>query len=129
MDDRFAPDVVSAAARDLVIGVRVGESHRFIAVWAVVVDERVFARSWARSPQGWRAQIDDGDSVAVEIGGSQVRARARFTTDEPMNAKVDEAYRAKYHTKASAGYVADLTSGASRESTVEFLPVDTARPE
>ena len=104
------------------IGLRVGDNHRFIAVWAVVVDARVFARSWGNAPTGWRAQTHDGDPVTIEIGGSRVNATARLVTEEQTNAAVDEAYRAKYHTPASAGYVADLTAGASRRSTVEFLP-------
>jgi len=124
VENRLAPELVAAASHDLVIGVRVGDTHRFIAVWAVVVEERVFARSWGRSGDGWRAQIRDGGAVTLEIGGSQVRARARVVTDEHTNAQVDEAYRTKYHTRASARYVADLTSGASRESTVEFVPAE-----
>jgi len=122
VNDYLAPNLAEAAARDLVIGVRVGDSHRFVAVWAVEVGRRVFARSWSRTPTGWRAQIHEDVPVTLEIGGSQVPARARLVSDELVNAAVDDAYRAKYHTPASAGYVADLTTGASRQSTVEFLP-------
>ena len=33
--------------------IRAGAEHRFIGIWAVVVDGRVFVRSWSLKPQGW----------------------------------------------------------------------------
>lgn len=122
MTKRFDPQLVKAAERELVIGVRVGEEHRFTAVWAVVFDGRMFARSWSTTRGGWRDAIGDGAIVAVQIHGVEVSADARPIVDEATNARVDEAYRAKYHTPASAKYVVDMTAGDSRRSTVEFAP-------
>ncbi|HUQ80401.1 MAG TPA: hypothetical protein VM076_04665 [Gemmatimonadaceae bacterium] len=43
----FSRPVVAAIATDKILGVRAGsDEHRFIGVWVVVVDGRVFIRSW-----------------------------------------------------------------------------------
>jgi len=119
----FAPDVVRAAARDLVIGVRVGpEGHRFTPVWVVAVNDRLFARSWGLDPRGWNARAVDVPEVTIELGGTELPALAARVTADLTNDEVDDAYRAKYHTAASAKYVADMTSAQSRNSTVEFRP-------
>jgi len=123
MDVRFGSDVVEAASRDLVIGIRAGDSgHRFTPVWSVVADGRVFARSWGLSPTGWNATLPDRSTVTVQIGGAELAATAVRVRDEHVNDLVDEMYRSKYHTAASAKYVEDLASPASRASTMEFLP-------
>lgn len=122
MKERFDLQLVQAAGRDLVVGVRVGEEHRFTAVWAVVLDSRIFARSWSTTRGGWRDAIGDGVTLSIQIGGAEVAARALPVSDEATNARVDEAYRAKYHTPAAAKYVVDMTAGDSRRSTVEFVP-------
>lgn len=123
MKERFDPQLVKTVERELVVGVRVGAEHRFTAVWAVVFDGRIFARSWSTTRGGWRDAIGDGAALAIQVGGAEVAARALPESDEATNAGVDEAYRAKYHTPASAKYVVDMTPGDSRRSTVEFVPV------
>ena len=35
-----------------ILGVRAGAEHRYTGVWVVVVDDRVFARSWSDKPTG-----------------------------------------------------------------------------
>jgi len=36
------------------LAIRAGtEPHRFIGIWAVVVDGRVFVRSWSLKPRSW----------------------------------------------------------------------------
>jgi len=123
MSRRFARDIVESAGRDLVIGVRAGRGeHRFTAVWSVVVEGRIFARSWSRKPDGWRAALSRDRSALVQVGGVELPARAVLVRSERINEAVDDAYRSKYHTPASMVFVDDLTSGESRASTVEFVP-------
>ena len=98
--------------------------HRFTAVWPVVVRGRIFARSWGLKPGGWRDAASRDRRAAVQIGGVELPARMILRRNESLNGAVDAAYRAKYHTEASARYVSDLTSGESRLSTVEFVPAE-----
>lgn len=54
--------VVRAIDESSILGVRVGarSDHRCIGIWAVIVDGRVFARSWTLKPGGWyRTFLED----------------------------------------------------------------------
>jgi hypothetical protein len=43
-------------------------THRFIGIWFVVVEERVFVRSWSVKPDGWyRAFLSESRGV-IKVG-------------------------------------------------------------
>jgi len=43
----FASEVVDSIREGKILGIRAGTTpHRFIGIWAVVVERRVFVRSW-----------------------------------------------------------------------------------
>jgi hypothetical protein len=45
---RFDPRILDLARKAKIIGLRAGrQSHRFIGLWVVVTQNRVFVRSWA----------------------------------------------------------------------------------
>jgi len=81
--------IVDAIDRSLMLRVQAGaqSDHRFIGIWAVVADGRVFARSWMQKPDGWyrtflkypqvRIQVADFDLAvrAVRIRSERVRMR------------------------------------------------------
>ncbi|HEX8176312.1 MAG TPA: DUF2255 family protein [Pyrinomonadaceae bacterium] len=51
---RFTSDVLEAVRDGKIIGIRAGTApHRFIGIWAVVVEGRVFVRSWSLKPRSW----------------------------------------------------------------------------
>src|SRR5512146_2430487 len=68
--------LVAAAAAAWSIAIRVGESHRFIRIWAVVVDGRIYARSWSLSPGGWYRALATEKAGTLQVGryGSPFRA-------------------------------------------------------
>jgi hypothetical protein len=70
--------VVRAIDAAKIIGVRAGtrSNHRFTGVWAVVVDGRVFVRSWTLKAGGWYRTLRDDPNAVIEVGGRQVRVRA-----------------------------------------------------
>ena len=54
--------------------------HRFIGIWVVVVDDRVFVRSWSLKPQGWyRTFLAELEvkSVAKTLSLGMTRCRPR----------------------------------------------------
>jgi hypothetical protein len=49
---RFAGDILAAIRDGKILGIRAGtQPHRFIGIWAVVVEGRVFVRSWSLKPR------------------------------------------------------------------------------
>ena len=50
---RFSARRIAAFADAPILGVRSGTEHRYTGVWVVVVEDRVFVRSWNDKPTGW----------------------------------------------------------------------------
>jgi hypothetical protein len=120
---RFSKKVLAAIGKAHIIGLRAGsEPHRFIAVWAVVVDGRVFVRSWAVSERSWYRAFRREPHGAIQVGDRTIRVRAAFTRSDQLKNAVSRAYREKYATPGSIGYARDLGRAKSRATTTELMP-------
>jgi hypothetical protein len=124
---RFAPELVKAIDEGMFVRIRAGSApHRFIGIWAVVVDGRVFVRSWSLKAISWWRTFLEEPTGAIEVAGREVPVRASPTASERLRDAIDRAYLAKYHTKGWIKYARDLGSARSRETTTELRPL--ARP-
>ncbi len=121
---RFSDEVLDTIRRSKIIGIRAGrQTHRFIGVWAVVVERRVFVRSWAVSADGWYHAFADDPRGAVLVDEQNLPIRAVRTKSERLKNAVDGAYREKYNTPGALKYVRDLTRAKSRATTTELVPL------
>ena len=120
----FAKAVLSAIRDGKALGIRAGiQPHRFIGIWAVVVEDRVFVRSWSLKPRSWwRTFLEDPRGV-VQAAGREIPVRAVQTRSERLKDAVDRAYLEKYNSKGSIKYARDLGRAKSRATTTELLPV------
>ncbi|HEV7921370.1 MAG TPA: DUF2255 family protein [Thermoanaerobaculia bacterium] len=122
---RFSDEVIAAIRKSLVLGIRAGGgTHKIIGIWAVVVERRVFIRSWGLKAGGWYATFLAERRGVMRIDDRIIPVRAVRTRSERLKAAVDEAYAAKYHTKGSMRWVQDLKRTASRDSTMELVPLE-----
>lgn len=121
---RLPRTVVAAIDRSKILGVRAGarSTHRFIGVWPVVVDGRVFARSWTGKPDGWYRTFLDDPLGTLQVGNREVRVRAVPARGSRVNDSVERAYAAKYPTPASRKYVRGFRTARRRATTTEFVP-------
>jgi len=124
MSRRFSRVVVAAIDTSRILGIRAGarSDHRFIGIWAVVVDGRVFARSWKQAAGGWYRTFLDDPLGAIQVGERQIRVRAMRVRSARIRDAVERAYAAKYPTPGSAKYVRGFRTLCRRETTVEFVP-------
>src|SRR5687768_8405522 len=97
---RFPKRVLDAVSATRILGIRSGNDHRFTGVWVVVVAGRVFVRPWNDKPTGWHRAFDDEPRGAIEVGGREIKIRAKKTRSARVNDAIDAAYAAKYHTPA-----------------------------
>jgi hypothetical protein len=115
-----------AAAIDAapIIGIRAGSAadHRFIGIWAIVINGRVFARSWKQSAGGWYRTFMNDPHGAIEVAGRQIRVRAVPVRSERIRDELEQQYAQKYPTRGSAKYVRGFRSKRRRGTTVEFVP-------
>ena len=121
---RLPRTVVAAIDESKIIGVRAGarSDHRFIGIWAVVVDGRVFARSWTRKPDGWNRTFLSDPLGTIQVGKRTIRIRALRPRGMAIKAAVERAYAEKYSTPGSRKYVRGFRTPRRRETTVEFVP-------
>ena len=124
MPRRLARALVAAIDASSIMGIRAGgrSAHRFVGVWPIVLDGRVFARSWTRKKDGWYYTFQADPLGTLQIGERQIRVRARRVTAEKLRDRIEDAYAEKYDTKASKKYVRGFRTKRRRDTTTEFVP-------
>jgi hypothetical protein len=120
----FSRPVLDAIEKSKILGVRAGarSDHRFIGIWAVVVDGRVFARSWTLKPGGWYRTLLEDPVATIQLGERQIRARGIPVRGVRIQAAVEQAYAAKYPTPGSRKFVRGFRTVKRRATTTEFVP-------
>jgi len=121
---RGFPKEVLAAIRDgKILGIRAGlKPHRIIGIWAVVVENRVFVRSWSLKQRSWyRTFLEDPVGV-IEVDDRKIPVLAVFTRSERLKAAVDRAYAEKFNTKGSLHFVEGFREKTRRDTTTELCP-------
>ena len=119
---RFPARIVCATPREQVLRIRAGSDHRFIGIWVVVVNGRVFVRSWNDKPDGWYRAFLDEPRGAILIGEREIPIRARRAATARFVADVEAAYAEKYTTAASRRYVLGFRRPRRRATTTELVP-------
>jgi hypothetical protein len=121
---RFPAGVLAAIRDGQVLGIRAGtQPHRVIGIWAVVVEGRVFVRSWSVKPRSWWRTFLEEPRGIVQAAGRTIPVRAVQTRSERLKDAIDRAYLEKYHTPGSVKFARDLGRAKSRGTTTELVPV------
>jgi hypothetical protein len=121
--ERFSADTLAAIRDGKILRIRAGtQPHRFIGIWAVVVESRVFVRSWSLEPRSWYRTFLEEPIGAIQVGGDEIAVRAVRTRSEKLKDAIDRAYLEKYKTPGSIRYARDLGSEKSRATTTELVP-------
>jgi hypothetical protein len=112
------PEVTLARIREKkILGIRAGtdSAHRIIGIWAVVVEGRVFVRSWSMKPRSWwRTFLVDPQGIIV-ADEKEIPVRAVQTRSERLKDLVSAAYKEKYNSPGDIQYVKDMSRKKSRE--------------
>lgn len=123
--NRFPDEILESIRKDKIIGIRAGKdsAHRVIGIWAVVVERRVFVRSWSTKARSWwRTFLEDPNGV-ITVGKKEFRIRTIQTRSERLKDLVSRAYKEKYNTPGSVQFVKDMSRKKSRHTTTELVPV------
>jgi hypothetical protein len=123
MARRFPKETVAEIREGSILRIRAGtKPHRIIGIWAVVVEARVFVRSWSLKPRSWwRTFLEEPRGVIV-VGGREIRVRAVQTRSERLKDAVSRAYLEKHGTGWSRNFARDLGRAKSRATTTELVP-------
>jgi hypothetical protein len=121
---KFPKEIVAAVRDGKILGIRAGRKpHRIIGIWAVVVEGRVFVRSWSLKPRSWYRTLLEEPRGMIEVNGRKIRVRAAFTRSERLKSAVDHAYAEKFPTPGSRLFVEGFKEKKRRNTTTELLPL------
>ena len=121
---RFPGPTLEAIHDGKILGIRAGtKPHRVIGIWAVVVENRVFVRSWTVKPDGWYRALREDPQGVIEVAKQRLRFRAVFTRSERLSKAVDRAYLAKFRTPWAAKLARAFKTEKRRATTTELRPL------
>ena len=122
---RFPDEVLAALQKEKILGIRAGKEsrHRVIGVWVVVVEKRVFIRSWSIKLRSWWRTFLEDPYGSIFVGEQEFQIRAIQTRSERLKDLVSQAYKEKYNTPGSIQYVKEMSHRKSRDTTTELVPL------
>src|SRR6187431_3213246 len=123
--NRFTDELLATIHKDRILGIRAGKdsTHRVIGIWAVVVEGRVFVRSWSLKPRSWWQTFLEDPYGSMFVGEQEFAILAIQTRSERLKDLVSRAYKEKYNTPGSVQYVKEMSRKKSRDTTTEFVPI------
>ena len=121
----FPEQILATLQKEKIMGIRAGKesTHRVIGVWVVIVEKRVFVRSWSMKPRSWWRTFLEDPYGSLIVGNTEIRIRAVQTRSERLKDLVSQAYKEKYNTPGSIQYVKEMSRGKSRDTTTELVPL------
>ena len=121
---RFPKKIVDAIHEAKILGIRAGaKPHRVIGIWAVVVEGRVFVRSYSLKERSWYRTFREDPRGIIEVNGKPIKVRSIFTRSERLKKLVDKAYAEKFPTPGSRIFVEGFKEKKRRDTTTELVPL------
>jgi len=122
---RFTADILASLRKEKILGIRAGKdsTHRIIGIWVVVVEGRIFVRSWSLKPRSWWRSFLEDPYGSMFVGEHEIPIRTIQTRSERLKDLVSQAYLEKYNTPGSVQYVKDMSRKKSRDTTTELIPI------
>ena len=121
-NSKFSERNVELFRNAKILGVRAGTEHRYTGVWLVVVEGRLFVRSWNDKPTGWFRAFKREPKGSVQVGDREIRVRGKFTRSARLRESVTKAFAEKYNTKGSQQWVKGFAEPTREVNTLEFIP-------
>jgi len=119
---RFADADLETLDRLKILGVRAGTVHRHTGVWPIVVEGRLFVRSWNDKPTGWYRAFLSEPCGSIMVGKVERSVRAIHVRSARLIHAVTAAYAEKYDTKASEKWVRGFAEPDREATTLELVP-------
>lgn len=120
--ERFDDAIIKAARNAKIVGVRAGTEHRYTGVWLVMVDGRLFVRSWNDKPTGWFRAFRKQPTGMLQLATLEIPVRGKPVRSSRIRDAVTKAFGEKYSTKASLKWVKGFAEPERLLNTLEFVP-------
>ena len=108
-----------------ITSVRAGQGReKFTGIWMVVVEDRIFARSYNLSERSWYTALSGSENGDIKCGKEIVPIKGLKPVDiKTMTEAINRAYAKKYLVKSyNKKWVDGLAEPARVARTMEFIP-------
>src|SRR4051812_497901 len=90
-------------------------------IWSVAVDDALYVRAYnGRNSRWYRAAVREKAGRITAAG--MTKEVAFEPVDGPVDARIDDAYRAKYR---GSPYLSPMVGASARSATVKVMPRET----
>ena len=126
----FPEDFYAYLKENTLIEIKGGDQRKtFLKICMVVVNNRVFARSWNKSKKSWFTEF-------INVGFGQIRQGEKIINvmgkkvnkDDKIHILIDEAYLIKYSQNENLMYAKGISTPEFYNFTMEFFvdPISSA---
>lgn len=100
------------------------ERKTFLNIWMVEVDNRIFARSWNKSPRSWFTEfIKTGEGQVKYVDNIITVGGKKLDPKDKTQELIDKAYLEKYTQKQNLKYAMGITQPEYANYTLEIFSV------
>jgi hypothetical protein len=105
-------------------GLKAGnERDTFLNIWMVVVNNRIFARSWGLAERGWYNTFLQNPEGSIKCGEKIIQIKAIVPGDiKELTESINKAYLDKYDFGENSFYANGIIKPQHIERTMEFIP-------
>ncbi len=117
------PNVLDYIKRNNYTEIKAGkERTTFLEIWMVVVENRIFARSWGFAERSWYNTFLVESLGQIKCGEDIYNIKAIIPNDiNNLSDKINQAYINKYHFGRNIKYVEGIIQPKHIEKTMEFI--------
>jgi hypothetical protein len=122
----FSKAFLKAVTETQITSVRAGKGReKFTGIWMVVVDDRIFGRSYTLSERSWYTTLLSGETGDIKCGKEIIPVKGVRPRDiKRITEGINAAYEKKYLVKAyNKKWVDGLAEPERVARTMEFIPV------
>lgn len=105
------------------IGIKAGlDRPSFLDIWMVVVDGRIFARSWGFAEKSWYNTFLQNSQGQIKCGDDVFAIKAFVPVENNLlTEKINKAYLTKYNTGHNIEYAEGIVRPEHANKTMEFI--------
>lgn len=109
-----------------IIGIKAGNQRPdFLEIWMVVVQDRIFARSWGLAERSWYHCFLKDSTGQIQCGETIYHIKAVIPDDiNELTAEINQAYLIKYNTGHNIRYSKGIIRQKHIDQTMEFIICD-----
>ncbi|RXM38945.1 DUF2255 domain-containing protein [Chryseobacterium sp. CH21] len=106
-----------------IIGIKAGHQRPgFLEIWMVVVQNRIFARSWGLAERSWYNAFLEDSAGKIQCGETIYPIKAIIPEDiNKLTDEINQAYLTKYNSGHNIQYSQGIIQEKHVTKTMEFI--------